>query len=449
MAWDIRTWNLGFVGLIAGCTGALVPTEHGESGSESSGGSSPTEASIGDDSPPPPECEQDSDCGPGFQCRYGSCEYEYYCSTCCGDDCGYTDSGPYYECSDDADCREGGICIENECVSSEPLDECGGAPLVVESLPIPTGDFATNLAFVDGPADAPDRLVIVGDSHVGRVASDGSVMWSDAPTTSQSPRRVLVADFDGDGDEDVALTGDSDGVAGIATFAIGDGAPELIAFSPGDGQTPDVGDFDGDGNMDIVQYDSDQGDVISAGLGAGTFAPPVPTGFAVTWLFVADLDGDGRHEVVAENGTALGFSPLFQIQPFVELQTAEPELYIGSVVAGDVDGDGTRDILTMRGWPATVIERNDATGTLFATQLVTTASAPGQLADLAGDGMQSLVLHAGIVRNPAADSCLLTYAEPGGVRQIATGDWDGDGRDDVVIQREQTYDFAIVQLASP
>jgi hypothetical protein len=453
MAWDVRIWNLGVVGLVAGC-GSVVPDADG-SGSQSTGsessssGTQPT--SDAPTSGPPPQCSVDSDCPPAFECRDGACEYAPYCSTCCEDDCYDPDSGSGsggYECSDDYGCFDGGICIDHVCVDGAALPECADGALTVEPLPIPMGGSWSNLAFVHDPANAGDRLVLVSDENVAVVAADGTPAWTDAPSTSQSPRRILVADFDNDGDEDVALTGERQGEIGIATYRIGD-TPTFMAFSAAAGESPLLGDFDGDGNVDVLQYDPAQGLVASPGLGNGAFESPIAIGLAVDEAFAADIDSDGNDELFLGNGMGVSFGPAFDVAPFVDLATAEPDLMIAALVMGDVDGDGTREVFTMRGYPQTWIERNDSSGTLVTSMLVTTASAPGTLVDLAGDGMLGLALHGAVVRSPAADACVLTYAPPGTVRQIAAGDWDGDGREELAIQNESTWDFARVRLPVP
>jgi hypothetical protein len=447
MAVDVRAWNLGsFVVLAAGCGSAVVPAGDADtSGDEASSLTEPSSESA----PPPPQCEDDDDCFPDYACREGRCEYDYQCSTCCDYECSGSDpdSGGYgYECESDLDCGEGDICLDRTCVTGPALAECPDGALAVEPLPIPVGDHATNLAFVDGAEGERDRLVLVDESRVAVVAADGMPAWSAAPMQTQSPRRILVADFDDDGSEDVALTGIQDDVGGIATFAIADGSPSFVRFSPGEGESPDVGDFDGDGHPDVLQWTALQGYVVSAGLGDGSFAAPVSIGLGEPWASVGDVDGDGRDELITDTGEMFSFGADFQLSQIGQLEPAEPDLGMVSLRVTDLDGDGSREILTARGWPGTWIERADPSGAFVHALLVPGASTLAGAADLAGDGVLALALDIAVVRAPLDEACLLTHAESGSVRLLAVGDYDGDTGDDIVMLREADFAFAIARL---
>jgi hypothetical protein len=217
MGLNIKAWNLGgLVGLVAGCGSIVVPTSEGDAQTS-------TGPQDGDDTPGSqtngpvgPDCESDEECGYGQECRDGVCEYMPYCSTCCGDDCYDPDSGDAPECFDDTDCPAGDECFQGVCVTGGDAPKCGEIALDVQPLPIPVGDSGTNLVFVRDAGGGPDRLVMADETRVAVVPPDGTTVWTDASTAFELPRRISVGDFDGDGDDEILLTGWIDDVNGMA-----------------------------------------------------------------------------------------------------------------------------------------------------------------------------------------------------------------------------------------
>ncbi|MBC8069479.1 MAG: hypothetical protein IAG13_14175 [Deltaproteobacteria bacterium] len=451
MGLNIKAWNLGgLVGLVAGCGSLVVPTPEGE-------GDEPTSTDPQDsddapsshaDGPLEPQCQSDDECGYAQECRGGVCEYVPYCSTCCGDDCGGPDSGEYPECFEDTDCPAGAECLGGVCFGGDDVPQCGEPTLVVEALPIPVGDFGTNLVFVSGAGGGPDRLVLADEARIAVVPPDGTTVWHDASTALELPRRISVGDFDGNGDDEVMLAGTIDDVQVIAVYEIDSGAPELVGVSPGPAQNPAVGDFDGDGDDDVLTYVVSVGQSIYAAQGDGTFAPSVALELFEPWVFVADVDGDGRDEITTEGGVVMGVADDFELETRFELATEAPKSPILSLLADDFDGDGTRELFVARGWPQTWLEHTDTGGALVSAVAVPEGSAPMYPAALGGTTALDLALHAAVVRSPTGSPCVQQYAEPSSVQRIAAGDWDGDGRDEVVFKYEHTYDFAWARLSA-
>lgn len=393
-----------------------------------------------------PDCESDEECGYGQECREGLCEYVPYCSTCCGDDCYDLDSGEDPGCFEDVDCPAGDECFEGVCVPGGEAPKCGELALDVQPLPIPVGDFGTNLVFVRDAGGGPDRLVMADETRIGVVSPDGTTVWTDASTAFELPRRISVGDFDGDGDDEILLTGWIDDVNGMAVYEIDSGTPELVGFSPGEAQNANVGDFDGDGDDDVLTFVVSVGQSIFAAQGDGTFAPSVSLDLFEPWVFVADVDGDGRDEITTETGVVAGVLDGFVLEPRFDLATAAPNIPILSLLADDFDGDGTRELMVARGWPETWLEHTDTDGALVSSLSVLEGSAPMHSAALEGTPSLDLALHAAVVRDPAGTPCVQRYTAPGGVKEIAAGDWDGDGREEIVFQYEGAYDFGWARL---
>jgi hypothetical protein len=207
-----------------------------------------------------------------------------------------------------------------------------------------------------------------------------------------------------------------------------------------------VGDFDGDGDDDVLAYVVNVGQSIFAAQGDGTFAPSVALELFEPWVFVADVDGDGRDEITTEAGVVAGVLDGFVLEQRFDLGSAAPNIPILSLLADDFDGDGTRELMVARGWPETWLERTDTDGALVSSLSVPEGSAPMQSAALDGAPALDLALHAAVVRDPMGTPCVQSFTAPGGTRQIAAGDWDGDGRDEIVFQYEHTYDFGWARL---
>lgn len=113
-----------------------------------------------------------------------------------------------------------------------------------------------------------------------------------------------------------------------------------------------TGDFDGDGKIDLVTCNKDRNEMtvfrnVSTGEGDYSLEPHVfEGGVQPVGLAVADIDGDGRLDVVtaAKNGVTiyrnLTVGPLAFAGPVVLGQ----DLVMTDVVATDLDGNGTVDI---------------------------------------------------------------------------------------------------------
>jgi hypothetical protein len=193
---------------------------------------------------------------------------------------------------------------------------------------------------------------------------------------------VAVADFNGDGHQDLALAVHLRG--GIVFVGDGEGRFEpwtegipLDDFDPGKGMFPTFSsrqvealDWNRDGRADLIflsegpvnvdlanQKDRDFGKVVFLNQGDGRWtraeAPPSigASSFGDT-LLLADFDGDGRTDFAHSSGV-IGDRALVNLAPAeagapwrpVLVDPVRPRSYVWAVGAGDFDADGRDDLL--------------------------------------------------------------------------------------------------------
>lgn len=229
------------------------------------------------------------------------------------------------------------------------------------------------------------------------------------------PEGVVVADFNGDGKLDIAVSNlDTNTIAvflnnGGGTFR----APIITTVQLTNAMglnvgALSVGDFNHDGKPDLVvgTIAGSQVSIVLLGKGDGTFSQlaPIPNSFGFFHARVVDLNGDGNQDLVfAENGNisvSLGKGD-GTFADSVELQSgSQPGVYQGIAVA-DFNGDGKLDIVA-----------SDLLG--------------GNLVFYAGNGD-------GTFANPTSVS--LPMSSPG---SLANADFNGDGKQDILIGFETT-----------
>jgi hypothetical protein len=166
---------------------------------------------------------------------------------------------------------------------------------------------------------------------------------------------VAQGDFNEDGHLDVVFSAFSPAPAVFVAFGNGDGtfsAP--IAFGEGLANWVAVGDFNGDGHADIASAYFSGGVIeLYEGYGDGAFMPAVlldggATGEGVDSIVFADIDGDGKPELLATN------TSLNQLSVFKSLDDGGilgpvtfPVTSPARLVVGDFNQDGAPDVAVL------------------------------------------------------------------------------------------------------
>jgi hypothetical protein len=226
-----------------------------------------------------------------------------------------------------------------------------------------------------------------------------------------------------------------------------------------------AGDFNGDGTQDLATADSTANAVaLLAGRGDGSFGPPVrrPVAAYPRALIADDFNNDGRTDLAVVTQFSNDPSILVGLgnETFVSPDTITNEIHATPLVA-DLNGDGTPDVAVINGAGEILVRygRSDTPGT-FDPPVVLNPDPRFAVRELAlvstGHGP---VLAALDVR----DSALSFYARasdgtftrtpgpvvPAGLPvRLASGDLNGDGRDDLVVAATGTNQvFVYLQKA--
>jgi hypothetical protein len=167
--------------------------------------------------------------------------------------------------------------------------------------------------------------------------------------------QVRVGDFDGDGRPDLAACA----LDGVFIYFDDGGAPSygdpIWITSSGSCDNLAVGDLDGDGTPDIVSVEDAPNSGLSVRLNSAdagfslTTLSTLCNGAIFGQLVIADLNGDGLPDVVC--GTANGIEVRFNqgggmLGPPVDVATnPPPDWEMNQVVVADLNGDGRPDVL--------------------------------------------------------------------------------------------------------
>ena len=339
-----------------------------------------------------------------------------------------------------------------------------GSPYPVGANPygVGSGDF-------DGDG-RPDLAVFNGTSSTVTIllrevgGGFSEEVGSPIPVGS-GPSGIAVADFNGDSRPDIAVSSFvSNDVRVLLRQAGGGFAAEAPVAVPGRASSLAVADFNADSRPDLAVGNWDAGTVTTllrqAGGGFAAEGAGTGTGTNPRAVVASDFDLDGDPDLAVTNfGSANVTILLRQAGGFVQ-EVGSP-FAVGTqpigVVSADFDGNGNPDLAVANYGSANAsILLRQAGGGFAAAPLspVATGTGPSNLAvgDFNGDGRRDLV-----VTNNVSDSVLtlLGRADGGfageattpagdGPNGIAAADFNADSHPDLAVTNDQSNDVSIL-----
>jgi hypothetical protein len=331
----------------------------------------------------------------------------------------------------------------------------GPVQVVAEDL---NGDGILDLATANQPAPAQQSF---GSASVLFGNGDGTFQPQRQYTAGYSPSSVVVADFNGDGQMDFGIINAAEETVGIylnqggGVFSL----PTLLYGAGGVGGAAVTADFNQDHNADIAVICETPlfGTYFACfllGNGKGAF-PSTPlnytTGDHPSFAAIADLNGDGKNDVVVSNkydgdvSVFLGYGD-GTFQTPVTYGTAS---FPSSVAIGDLNGDGKPDLAVANQTSSSVsVLLNNGNGTFQAHLDYATIGDPSFVAigDVNGDGKPDLVAtcpgsNAISIILGNGDGTFQPHTDFGGVgnpTSVALGDFNGDGKLDLAVANNQS-----------
>jgi hypothetical protein len=288
-------------------------------------------------------------------------------------------------------------------------------------------------------------------SFTARVGGTSDGVFGDVSyaTAGAEPRGLFAADYDADGDVDIAVTSSNYPYPGAAVILLnnGDGtfaSPSSYTLGAADPISIYGADFDGDGDIDLATMHNQPGTshvvvLRNAGDGSFSIAGSYTPVFLGQDIWGGDVDADGDIDLIATDGW--GNSNNVKILKnngngtFGSTQTYTAGTWAREVVVEDVDNDGDLDlgvassgdsnlsVLINDGTGAFPTLMNYALGANVRSLIAGDFNGDGHV-DVAGGGDQVAVI---LGNGDGTFGSVSTYATGGNVKALTRGDFDGDG----------------------
>jgi hypothetical protein len=312
-------------------------------------------------------------------------------------------------------------------------------------------------------------------SSRGNVSFAGKVDYA----TANDPKYIAFGDLDGDGKPDLVVVNFNRGSASVISVFRNTSTGGNISVAPkieiatGNGSLGiGVADINGDGKPDIVVTSGNSGFIsILQNTTVGstiTFAPKQDYTLLThpDDLVLADLDNDGRTDIVTSNWSDANISiyrntstgGILSVASRVDFSVGT---YPGRVVAADIDNDARLDLVIKTNGAVTVLKNLSTYGSgsiLMGGLLNFTLPARNvNVGDLNGDGKPdicagqtgsgkiSIYENKTTFSNPISMGANVDFTTASFDTYATIGDLDGDGKPEIAAANTTTYAVTILQ----
>ena len=241
--------------------------------------------------------------------------------------------------------------------------------------------------------------------------------------TGGNSQGIVTADFNGDGRPDLATANSPSNSVSVllqSGTTVGTFLPPAT-YSSGGGfnTTLTVGDLNGDGRPDLATINQSSGTVgvlLNSATTPGTFAPVATYGTGGNdsrGIAIADMNGDGRLDLVVANSTTVGVLLNSATTPgtFGTVTTySGGSAALDELMVGDLNGDGRPDVVVA-----------SRTGTTVSV-LLNSATTPGTL----------------------GTASTYTVGNSTYLRGVALGDLNNDGRLDIAVSNYDSQTISVL-----
>jgi hypothetical protein len=338
----------------------------------------------------------------------------------------------------------------------------GGAPRAAHADPPPatflplkkyaTAEGPTGVGIADFNGDGHQDLASSNESANNISVRLGTAAGGFGPrtdfATGLTPTSMATADLNGDTLVDIVAPNEQ---AGTVSVLLGDGDGGFTAHvdhpAGVDPRTIAVGDFDDDSVPDVAVADSGQGALLVLfGDGTGDLGSPVsvPGAEDASEVIARDVDGDGVPDLIAAGQFSIWVALADGIGGFEAFDEFDAGVPAVGVAAADLDGNETLDVAVAGlGSNQVSVLMGDGTGGFGPPALHASSTFPESVlaADLNGDTFVDLV-----TANALSDDISVLLGEGGGAfaaqAHVAAGDQpsalaagilDGDLRPDIAV----------------